>query len=360
MPSTVAHLDMDAFFASVELQRRPQLRGKPVVVANNRSRAVVAAASYDARRFGIHSAMPLVTARRLCPDLITVPAEMSLYREISGEVMEILGRYSDRVEVAGLDEAYLDLSASRTPKARARSLKAEVRAVTGLVCSIGLGPNKLVAKIASDLDKPDGFSVIREGEFLERVGDRPARLLPGVGPKTAERLGQTGIETVNDLATAEPELLSSCLGPNGPSLVQRARGLDDREIEVERVRKSESRETTFGADVTDREELARTLAGLADEVATGLAAQALAGRTVTLKVRLAPFETHTRSRTLPHPVSGPAELARVGTELLRAFDPPRPVRLIGIGLSSLEPLGSPEAAASAVPPDQDGALRLPI
>jgi DNA polymerase-4 len=353
---TIAHVDMDAFFASVELLRRPELRGKPVVVANDRSRAVVAAASYTARRYGVRSAMPLVTAKRLCPELVTVPGDMDHYREVSAQVMEILGHYSDRVEVAGLDEAYLDLSPSPAPRTRARALKNEVKQRTGLTCSIGLAPNKLIAKIASDLDKPDGFCQLSQEEFLPRIGDRPARLIPGVGPKTAERLSAAGIETVFELATASDELLARALGPNGPALALRAQGRDDRDIEVERERKSESREVTFPSDVTSRDELERVLERLAGRVANSLAGKAIAGRTITLKLRLAPFRTFTRSRTLPRPTNEAAAIAGTAKELLRAFDPADPVRLIGVGVSSLAPVG----ADAKEPPGGPVQARLPI
>lgn len=351
MKRAIAHIDMDAFFASVELLRRPELRGRPLVVAHDHSRAVVAAASYVARRYGVRSAMPLARARRLCPELVTVPGDMEHYREVSARVMAILAGYSDRIEVAGLDEAYLDLSASPAPKARARALKAEVKAATGLTCSIGLAPNKLIAKIASDLDKPDGFCLLRQEDFLDRIGDRPASLIPGVGPKTAERLRRHGIETVAQLAAADSEILVAALGPNGPSFRERARGHDEREVEVERERKSESREITFVEDVRDRERLEQVLDRLARTVAESLAAKGIAGRTVTLKLRLAPFRTFTRSRTLGEATNSPETVSRIGRDLLRAFSPDDPVRLIGIGVSSLSPAE-----------DEGGpvALRLPI
>lgn len=350
MPRWIAHVDMDAFFASVELLRRPELRGKPVVVAHDRTRAVVAAASYAARRYGVRSAMPLVTAKRLCPDLVTVPGDMQHYRRVSGVVMGILRGYSDRVEVAGLDEAYLDLSSSPAPKARARALKAEIKRETGLTCSVGLAPNKLIAKIASDLDKPDGFCLLRGEEFLDRVGDRPARLIPGVGPKTAERLARVGIATVADLAGAGQETLVAALGPNGPALAERARGRDERPVEPERERKSESREITFPRDVADWSELEPVLQRLARDVAEGLAAQGLAGRTVTLKLRLAPFRTFTRSRTLSGPTRDPETAYRVARELLRAFTPKDPVRLIGVGISSLADADTPAPGEQAALP----------
>lgn len=319
-----------------------------MVIAYDRSRAVVAAASYPARRYGVHSAMPLVTARRLCPELITVPGDMPLYREVSGKVMEILAGYSDRIEIAGLDEAYLDLSASPAPKTRARALKAQVKAETGLACSVGLGPNKLIAKIASDLDKPDGFCLLKQADFLPRIGDRPARIIPGVGPKTAGRLARVGIKSVNQLASASADQLIAALGPNGPALAERAQGRDQREVEPDRERKSESREVTFNTDVTDTSELERVLERLAREVTGSLAAKKTVGRTVTMKLRLAPFRTFTRSRTLTAPTNRPELVSQVGRELLRAFAPSAPVRLIGIGVSSLSAEGPDDAPGEQV------------
>ncbi len=251
----VAHVDMDAFFVSVELLRRPELRGKPVVVATGTdaaARGVVMAASYEARRFGVHSALPLAIAHRRCPQATLIPRDIGLYRRASRKVMDVLRRFSDRVEVAGLDEAYLDLSDCPAPKARARQLKREVHAETRLVCSVGLAPNKLLAKIASDLDKPDGLCVLEPERMLEAVGERPATLIPGVGPRTAQRLAQLGVRTVAELAAVEAATLERAFGPRlGRELRDRARGHDERPVVTEREPKSESRETTFPSDVTD-------------------------------------------------------------------------------------------------------------
>ncbi len=352
MKRVIAHVDMDAFYVSVELLRRPELRGQPVVVATGTdpsARGVVMAASYEARKFGVHSALPLATAHRRCPQMVLVPSDHARYREASRPVMEILRRYSDAVEVAGLDEAYLDLSGSPAPKARARKIKAEVKAEIGLVCSVGIGPNKLVAKIASDLDKPDGFCVLSSEQMLEAVGDRPARLIPGVGPKTYERLQRAGVRTVAQLANAEDAQLDAALGRGGADLRNRARGIDERPLETSRVRKSESRETTFAANVSDMETLRETLSRLAASVCKGLAGEQTSGRTITVKLRLAPFRTRTRSRTLALPTCDPDIVAATAHELLERFELDAPVRLVGVGISSLqrdgeepEPSPSPE------------------
>ena len=331
---------MDAFFVGVELLQRPELRGKPVIVATGtdpHARGVVMAASYEARRFGVHSALPLTIAHRRCPQAVLVPRNMALYREHSRTVMGMLERYSDRVEVAGLDEAYLDLSDTPLPKSACRRIKHEVATETGLTCSVGLAPNKLLAKIASDLDKPDGFYVLRQDEMLEAVGAKPAGLIPGVGPKTVERLGKMGIETVADLAGASRDRLAHAFGPRlGEALHARANGHDDRKVETERERKSESRETTFAHDVDDQAVLRETLDRLVDDLCGNLASSGHRGRTVTLKIRLRPFRTYTRSRTIDSPTADRHVVGAVARELLDGFEVDAPVRLLGVGLASLQ------------------------
>jgi DNA polymerase-4 len=347
----VAHVDMDAFFVSVELLRRPELRGTPVVVATGTdagARGVVMAASYEARRYGVHSALPLAVAHRRCPQATLIPRDIGLYRRASTKVMEILRRFSDRVEVAGLDEAYLDLSDCPAPKARARQLKSEVLAETRLVCSVGLAPNKLLAKIASDLEKPDGLCVLEQERMLEAVGGRHATLIPGVGPRTAERLARVGVRTVAELATAEPATLRRAFGPRlGRELRDRARGHDERPVVTEREPKSESRETTFPSDVSDRAILNETLDGLADSLCRGLAESGYAGRTVTLKIRLRPFRTHTRSRTIELATRDFDRVRSVARDLLDEFELDAPVRLLGIGVGGL----ASEAERPAKAPD---------
>lgn len=346
---------MDAFFVSCELLRRPDLRGKPVVVGPSGNRGVVAAASYEARKFGVHSALPISVARRRCPGLVTLPGDRDLYSRGSRAVMGVLREFSDKVEVLGLDEAYLDLSDSPAPKTRARQIKLRVLERTRLTCSIGLGPNRLIAKIASDLDKPDGLCVLPRERFLEKVGDRPARLLPGVGPKTAERLTEAGIETVRQLAEAEPGLLERVIGPrHGESLKRRANGHGSTEIALERVRKSESRERTFGVDETDETLMRGTIDDMARRVVEHLAEQGIRGRTVTLKIRLAPFRTFTRSRTLDEPTAEPEIVSSAALELFGAFERDAPVRLLGVGVSNLEhPEGTGSEQAEQEPVFED-------
>jgi DNA polymerase IV len=332
----IAHVDMDAFYVSIEMLRHPELRGKPVVVAYDGPRGVVTTASYEARKYGVHSALPMVTARRRCPDLTVLPVDMQLYRRGSNKVMETLRDFSDEVEVVGLDEAYVDLSDSPVPQSRAKEIKRRIREVTYLVCSIGLAPNKLMAKIASDLDKPDGFFVLDHDNWLETVGEKPASLLPGVGPKTFDRLRAIGVETVAQLATADELGLGRAFGPNhGGGLRERANGIGSTKLNEDTVRKSESRETTFPEDVTDRKLLHDTVERLARSVCESLAQNKRRGRTVTLKIRLQPFKTYTRSRTLSSHTCDPEEVIATARELLERFDPQRPVRLVGVGLAGL-------------------------
>ncbi len=336
-------MDMDAFYVSVEMLRHPELRGKPVVVAYDGPRGVVTTASYEARKYGVHSALPMVTARRRCPQLTVLPVDMQLYRRGSVKVMETLREYSDEVEVVGMDEAYVDLSGSPVPQSRAREIKRRIREVTYLVCSIGLAPNKLMAKIASDLDKPDGFFVLDHDNWLETVGERPASLLPGVGPKTFERLRASGVETVGQLAETDEQTLGMAFGPNqGSGLRARANGIGSTKLNEDRVRKSESRETTFPEDVSDRELLHETIERLARSVCESLAHNKRRGRTVTLKIRLQPFKTYTRSSRLSSHTCDPDEVVATARELLDKFDPQRPVRLVGVGLAGLADDESPQ------------------
>jgi DNA polymerase-4 len=342
----VAHVDMDAFYVSVELHSRPELRGLPVVVAGSGPRAVVTTASYEARRFGVFSATPAERARRLCPDAVFIPPDFEKYRARSREVMGVLREHVERVEVVGLDEAYLDLSGIERPKAAARRLKQAVRDRTGLTCSIGIGPNKLVAKVASDAEKPDGFVVLSREMACERFAQASPGLIPGIGPKTLERLGQHGITTLGGLAaTAEDQLADWFGGRLGPHLAQLARFEDEREIETARPAKSESRETTFDRDLHGLGQLEPVLRKLTDELCETLIRQEQRGRTIGIKIRLDDFSTHTRARSRPEATNDVDVVKAVALELLREFDPRRPVRLIGVRVAGLDE-ARPEPAAA--------------
>jgi DNA polymerase-4 len=336
-PHVYGHLDMDAFYVSVELQRRPELRGRPVVVAGTGARSVVTTASYEARRLGIFSATPAAWARRRCPDAVFIPPDFELYRTRSKEVMAVLREHVERVEVLGLDEAYLDLTGIDRPKAAARRLKAAIHERTGLGCSIGIGPSKLVAKMASDAEKPDGFVVLTRAEARERFAGASPGLVPGIGPKTAARLAERGIDTLGKLAAAPDAQLAELFGGRlGPHLACLARFEDERSVEPVRVAKSESRETTFERDLRGLDALEPVLDRLSGELCGALARQGRAGRTIGIKVRLDDFSTHTRARTLSEPTSDLGVIGEVATQLLRKFDPPRPVRLLGVRVAGLD------------------------
>jgi DNA polymerase-4 len=333
----IAHLDMDAFYVSVELRRRPELRGRPVIVAGTGPRAVVTTASYEARRYGVGSAMPAARARRLCPDGVYLPPDFPYYREASAQVMELVRASAPAIEVIGLDEAYLDLTGLPAPKAQMRALAIAIDRHTGLGCSIGIGPSKLVAKVASDAEKPRGFVVLSREQACVRFSDARCGLIPGIGPKTAERLRAGGLDTLGKLAAAAPERLAAAFGPRlGAELQRRARFEDDAPVTQERKVVSESRETTFDTDIASLEQLEIVLAELVAKLCDGLARQQRRGRTIGIKVRLDDFSTHTRARTLAEPVAGADRVGPVALDLLRRFAPPRPVRLLGVRVAGLE------------------------
>ena len=331
----IAHLDMDAFYVSVELLRRPELRGLPVVVAGTSPRAVVTTASYEARRFGVGSATPAARARRLCPDAVFLPPDFTYYREASTRVWEIVRSHVERVERLGLDEGYLDLEGMVAPRAAMRRLVADIRERTGLGASVGIGPNKLVAKVASDAEKPGGFVVLSREEACARFAEAAPGLVPGIGPKTVERLAAMGIRTLGALAATPEDTLRARFGPNhGRDLLARARFEGSETLTLEREAVSESRETTFPVDVADRAEQERVLRRLAGELCAGLAANGRRGRTIAIKVRLDDWTTVTRARTQAEPTADAEHVAAVAVDLLRAYAPPRPVRLLGVRVAS--------------------------
>jgi DNA polymerase-4 len=321
-----------------------------VVVAGSGPRSVVTTASYEARRFGIGSAMPAARARRLCPDAVFLEPDFAYYRAASADVMAIVRAHVETVEVVGLDEAYLELTGLPAPHASMRRVAAQIRAATGLGCSVGIGPSKLVAKVASDAEKPAGFVVLTREQACARFAGSPPGLIPGIGPKTAERLRALGIETLAKLAETPAERLS---GPFGARLAgelrRRARFEDGAPVTEERKVISESRELTFDRDISDRAELEGVLGGLVERLCRGLEAQSRRGRTIGIKVRLDDFSTHTRSRTLPEAVDAADRVGPIALELLRRFAPPRPVRLLGVRVAGLEPASEPAADQLALP-----------
>jgi DNA polymerase-4 len=347
----IAHLDVDAFYASVELLRRPELRGLPVIVSGSGPRAVVTTASYEARRFGIGSAMPTSRARRLCPDAVLVPPDFNAYREASKTVMALVRDAVALVEVVGLDEAYLDLEQLVAPRAGMRRLVNDIRAATGLDCSVGIGPNRLVAKVASDAEKPRGFVCLTREEACARFAGHSPGLVPGIGPKTVQRLEEMGIMTLRALAASSPDLLVARFGANhGPDLQRRARFEGSARLTTHRIAVSESRETTFDYDIADAARLEEILSDLAHQLCERLAAQDRRGRNVAIKVRLSDFTTVTRARTIAAPTNDPQVVTRIALELLREYAPARPVRLLGVRVASFD-IGDarPDADQLALP-----------
>ncbi|HWX73768.1 MAG TPA: DNA polymerase IV [Solirubrobacteraceae bacterium] len=344
----VAHLDADAFYVAVELLRRPELRGRPVVVSGSGPRAVVTTASYEARRHGVGSAIPAARARRLCPEAVFIPPDFASYREMSRRLMDIVRAQVERVEVVGLDEAYLDLEGLHSPRAAMRRLVVEIHTALRLSCSVGIGPNKLVAKVASDAEKPQGFVVLTRAQACERFASAAPGLVPGIGPKTSARLARLGLGTLAQLAAAKDELLVANFGPNhGRDLARRARFEHDGAVGAAHKVASESRERTFDADVRDPAEMREALARMSRELCASLSAHERRGRTIGIKVRLDDFTTVTRAHTVPEPTCDPQLVSEVALRLLARYAPPRPVRLLGVRVAGLSAPGLGEREAGA-------------
>ena len=345
MPS-ILHVDMDAFYASIEQRDHPLLRGKPVVVGGpSLRRGVVAAASYEARKYGIRSAMPAAQASRLCPDLILIRADFDKYIAESRRIMAILRSFTPLVEPLSLDEAFLDVAGSErlfgSPLEIAWKIKERVRAETGLVASVGVAPTKFLAKLASDLKKPDGLFVIHEGEVGKVLGPLPVDKIFGVGKKTTPKLEKLGIRTIGELAAHPRADLVAQFGAFGEWMHDLARGIDPRPVVPERVEKSKGMERTFEEDTLDLESLRRKLLEFSEEVAFDLRASALRGRTVSIKVRFSDFRTVTRSRTLDFPTNLGPRIYTVARDLLERTELAKPVRLLGVSLSNLEDVRGP-------------------
>jgi DNA polymerase IV len=344
----ILHVDMDAFFVSVELLRRPELRGRPVVVGGTGRRGVVAAASYEARRYGVFSAMPSMRARRLCPHAVFLPGDHDAYAAVSSQVFDLLHTYTPHVEPISLDEAFLDVSGSLrlfgAGVALAHRIRAEVADRLQLTCSVGVAPNLFLAKMASVEAKPragpdgvepgPGVFEVEGGRETEYLHPLPVRRLWGVGPATHERLSRLGVVTIGDLAGVSPVALRGAIGPSAATrLVDLANGVDERRVESDRQVKSVSHEETYAFDLHERDELRTQLARLSDGVAARLRADGLAARTVSLKVRDATFRTYTRARTLPRPVDSGPVIAAAADALLDKVAPAGGVRLLGVAAS---------------------------
>jgi nucleotidyltransferase/DNA polymerase involved in DNA repair len=345
---------MDAFYAAVEVREDPSLAGKPLVIGHRGKRGVVSTCSYEARRFGVHSAMPSVVAERLCPGAVWLPGRMALYVEVSHRIREILERHSPLVEPLSIDEAFLDLTGIARDLADGRriaaEIKREIRERERLTGSAGVAPNKFLAKVASDLEKPDGLVVFPLEEVPSRLWPLPVERLWGVGPKTAERLRVHGLLTIADLANAPADRLARILGESSAEhLLALAHGRDDRAVVPGREAKSISEERTYGDDLTRPADVDKALLARSDGVARELRHQGLVARTVHLKVRTGDFETVTRSKTLSEPTDLAEVVLAAARELFRdrVVLADRGVRLLGVGVSGLEPTGAGQAALFA-------------
>ena len=354
----IAHVDMDAFYVSVEVLDDPGLAGRPVIVGGDGRRGVVASASYPARRQGVRSAMPTIEARRLCPQAVFLPPRMARYVQLSRQVMAALETFAPVVEVASIDEAFLDLTGTGQihgpPEQAGQRLKDLVRQATGLVCSVGLAANRLVAKIASDRSKPDGLLVVAAGHEAAFLAGLPVGRLPGVGPKLQERLESLGLNTIGQLVALGEEGLVRRLGDGGRWLHRMALGRDDTPVTADRGDpKSISAEQTLEENLTRPEQMIPLLAEQALEVAGRLRRQGLTARTVTLKLKHADFRLATRSRTLESATDQTGLILQTALELLHAYGRQGPVRLIGLGLSHLERPAAGQPGLFDPPADQD-------
>ena len=343
---SILHVDMDAFYASIEIRDNPSLEGLPVCVGGAASRrGVIAAASYRAREFGVHSAMPTAQARRLCPELVLLPPDFDRYTGVSRQIMTIFRSYTPIVEPLSLDEAFLDISGSERLFGDAvdigKAIRKDIMRETGLVASVGIAPTKFLAKLASDLDKPDGFRVIHEDEVRAVLAPLPVRKIFGVGPRTAQRLEQLGVRTVNDLAELERGDVARRFGASGLWIHDLAHGIDPRRVTPRREEKSHGMERTFTEDILDRDELRSILLSFSEEVAFTLRDKGLRGRTITLKARFSDFKTVTRTRTLDFATNLGPRLYATATALLEKVER-RPLRLLGLQVSKLEDVRQPQ------------------
>jgi len=339
-PRTIIHLDMDAFYPAVEALDNPQLKGKPVIVGGTPRRGVVSSASYEAREFGVHSAQPIATAVRLCPEGMFLPVRMKRYKEVSEQVFEIFHRFTPLVEPLSIDEAFLDVTGSThlfgDPVEIAKKIKKTVVKETGLTISAGVAPSKFVAKIASDMDKPDGLTVVRPDRVRQFLDPLPIKKMWGVGKVTQESLGRLNVRTFKDLCQAPVKILERRFGRHGLEMHLLSMGIDDRNVVPGHDVKSIGHEDTFSNDILDIGEAKKELLSLANKVARRMRQKETTGRTITLKVKYGDFVQITRSTTLPKPTDDGTEIYSIACSLLEKTDVGRrPIRLLGISLSKL-------------------------
>ena len=352
-PRRILHVDMDAFFAAVEQRDNPHLRGQPVVVGGTTNRGVVAAASYEARTFGIRSAMPMAEALRRCPHLLRVKGRMSHYRSVSEQVFAVFREFTPAVEGLSLDEAFLDVTACVTLFGSAvdigHAIKQKILDVTQLTASVGVAENKLVAKIASDLDKPDGLTVILPRHYAARLDPLPVAVVPGIGRKTQRRLAAAGITTVGQLRTAHERTLEPVFGRFTRKTRDRASGIDTRPVIASRAEKSISAEETYDRDLESLEQMDCELLRLTERTASRLRRATLAAGAVQVKIRQSDFKTCTRQRKVTPPANGTDQIYAVTREILKAWlarNPDAKIRLLGVGASKLAPAGQPDLFSS--------------
>ncbi len=351
---SILHVDMDAFYASVEQRDNPDLVGKAVVVGGGSTRGVVAAASYEARRYGIRSAMPMVEALRRCPDLHRVRPRMSRYKSVSQQVFAVFRAFTPIVEGLSLDEAFLDVTASVTlfgsPEEIAAAIKTAILEETALTASVGVAENKLVAKIASDLDKPDGLTVVWPADYARTLDPLPASVIPGIGRETQKRLDAAGIRTIRDLRSAPDRVLEPVFGRFTRKTRDRASGIDDRPVVASRQEKSISAEQTYDDDLASPDRMDQELLRLTERTATRLRKQALAAGTVHVKIRRSDFTTFTRQRRVRPASDSTDQIFAVARNLLHAWlarNPDARIRLLGVGTSNLVPARQPDLFGSA-------------
>uniref|UniRef100_UPI0035E3D4B7 DNA polymerase IV n=1 Tax=Anaerospora hongkongensis TaxID=244830 RepID=UPI0035E3D4B7 len=339
----IIHVDMDAFYASIEQRDKPELAGVPVIVGGLSNRGVVATASYEARKFGVHSAMSMAEARRRCPEAVFITPDHRKYSFVSAQIRQILDRYSPLVEPLSLDEAFLDVTGMdglyADPADIARRIKDEIKQQLRLTASAGVAPNKFLAKLASDLQKPDGLYIIRPGEEAQVLAGLPVRRLWGVGEVTAASIAKLGIRTIGQFAAADPKLLERHIGRDVYDLQRLARGLDDRPVVPDQQIKSVGNEETFDKDLYQWDEIEKQLLLFADKVGWRLRRLTLSGRTITVKVRFASFKTITRSRTLEEATNLDDTLYHIARELYKSIPSAEGIRLLGLTVSNLQPAG---------------------
>jgi DNA polymerase IV (DinB-like DNA polymerase) len=348
------HVDMDSFYSSVEVRERPELKGVPVVVGSDprdgSGRGVVSTCSYEAREFGIHSGMPISKAYKLCPEAIYLPVNMKLYKEVSGDIMQLIHIFADRFQQVSVDEAYLDIADGiddyESAILLAEKIKAEVLRKHGITCSIGVAPNKVIAKIASDFNKPNGLTVVRPDEIEDFLHPLPISKIPGIGKKTQLMLKGMNIENVAQLAATDVQLLIARFGKFGVKMHQLANGIDDREVKERDVVKSISTEDTFDTDISDYEDIHNSILQLCEKVHSSVIKNRFRFRTVTVKVRYGDFRTYTRAKTLSAATNEIKAIQKISSELIEEFIGTGKFRLLGVGVTKLEKIDNRQTSLS--------------